>query len=110
MAMESTQPAHNIVTSIDGLYRAVETAKAMLQARAERAGLTSEPEPEFWFRGVPRQEFKLVPSLFRIPVAPEVELALYESYVEHRAEVRDWQALFEMQHHFIHGMEIAIGP
>jgi hypothetical protein len=90
-----------VVTDIDDLFQAVERAAETLEARAKRAGLPGNPRAELWYRGTPRQEFKLVPSLFRIQTEPGVEAAVYHDYVQHTATFRDWPAVFAMQHHFI---------
>jgi hypothetical protein len=90
-----------VVTTIDGLFQAVGKANEVLEARAAEAGVPSRPGSELWYRGTPRQEFKLVPSLFRVQTGPGVEAALYRDYVLHAANPGDWPALFAMQHHFI---------
>ena len=62
-----------------------------------------------WYRGSPRASYALVPSLLRFDVGLHHERELYERFLEHRAGfadaglplTRDWDALFEMQHHFL---------
>jgi hypothetical protein len=48
-----------VVTSMEELHHAIQTAKNSLKSLAWQEGLSSDPEPEFWFRGLPNEDFRL---------------------------------------------------
>ncbi len=57
---------------------------------------------EIWYRGVPKKQYQLRPSLLRYSDKRATERDLYAEFVENLVpQRRDWYTLFEMQHNFI---------
>jgi hypothetical protein len=94
--------------NLEKLFELAEKARIELRDAAQKLGVPPEPD-EFWYRGVPKAEFRLVPSLFRTDNGLKHERELYQRFLEHRAGFadraaalkNDWEALFEMQHYFL---------
>ena len=59
-----------------------------------------------WYRGVSRADYKLVPSLLRVPNGLSKEQVLFNEYQRSAARFiatrsNDWESLFDMQHYGI---------
>jgi hypothetical protein len=63
------------------------------------------PNP-VWYRGHPRAEYTLIPSLMRYPKGAKKEQDLFNEYqrwsaILHKDRTSDWDVLFDMQHYGI---------
>jgi hypothetical protein len=98
-------------SGFDELFDIVREATQQLKHEAARLNIAASDDPAetIWYRGVPRQEFGLIPSLLRFDKGFQHERDLYERFLEHRSGFVEnsipckhgWDALFEMQHYFI---------
>jgi FRG domain-containing protein/NACHT domain-containing protein len=80
----------------------VKQAQQSLTGKAELEDSDEESHTEIWYRGVPKKQYPLRPSLLRYSDKRMTERDLYAEFVENMVpERRDWHTLFEMQHNFI---------
>jgi hypothetical protein len=84
-------------------YSRADTWADFLFAIRDFRDLLGNPET-VWYRGQSRVDYKLVPSLFRMPKGISSERPLFMEYQKSAARLQaaradDWQILFDMQHY-----------
>jgi hypothetical protein len=92
-----------VVKSVSEIWMAVEEVQRTLRHSAKNLAaeknLSIDEGISVWYRGHSSKRFKLLPSLSRFQISPEIESQIHDDYAAFRCGERGWNTLFHMQHY-----------